>query len=190
MLDPHLAATRARLSSPHAQGGCLVGVGPLCREQRLDFRVLRLSVMGRESGASWCAEGLNTSWEADWRAVGNNGSGTWDGGSEMRAQAGPRPPASALAWKTWRSRLTRRGDDGRPCRPDPGFLHCVRTGETPETVSTDNIKSLAMVFGAIESAGSGRCVGYDGSSGRAALVARPPVSLQDSLNKASTAGMG
>jgi hypothetical protein len=28
----------------------------------------------------------------------------------------------------------------------------VRTGRTPETVSSDNIKSLAMVFAAIQSA--------------------------------------
>jgi len=32
------------------------------------------------------------------------------------------------------------------------FVHCVRMGERPETVCTDNIKSLSMVFGAIESA--------------------------------------
>jgi len=32
------------------------------------------------------------------------------------------------------------------------FVHCVRMGEKPETTCTDNIKSLNMVFGAIESA--------------------------------------
>jgi hypothetical protein len=35
------------------------------------------------------------------------------------------------------------------------FLDCVRTGRTPETICTENVKSLAMVFGAIESAESG-----------------------------------
>lgn len=39
------------------------------------------------------------------------------------------------------------------------FVECIRTGKTPETVCTDNIKSLAMVFGAIESAESGKRVG-------------------------------
>jgi hypothetical protein len=34
------------------------------------------------------------------------------------------------------------------------FVRCVQTGGTPETICTDNIKSLAMVFGAIESAES------------------------------------
>ena len=38
------------------------------------------------------------------------------------------------------------------------FVRCVRTGETPETVCTDNIKSLAMVFAAIESAETGKRV--------------------------------
>ena len=32
------------------------------------------------------------------------------------------------------------------------FLDAIETGGTPETAGADNIKSLAMVFGAIESA--------------------------------------
>ena len=38
------------------------------------------------------------------------------------------------------------------------FVDCVREGRTPETICTDNIKSLAMVFSAIESAEKGRTV--------------------------------
>ena len=38
------------------------------------------------------------------------------------------------------------------------FLSCVRGGGTPQTTCEDNIKSLAMVFGAIESDESGRPV--------------------------------
>jgi predicted dehydrogenase len=41
------------------------------------------------------------------------------------------------------------------------FLDCIRTGREPETICTDNIKSLAMVFGAIESAETGRRVEID-----------------------------
>jgi hypothetical protein len=48
---------------------------------------------------------------------------------------------------------------------DPGhpaliqdFVDCVRTGRIPETICTNNIKSLAMVFGAIESAEQGQPV--------------------------------
>ena len=32
------------------------------------------------------------------------------------------------------------------------FIRCIREGDAPQTVCTDNIKSLAMVFGAIASA--------------------------------------
>jgi len=38
------------------------------------------------------------------------------------------------------------------------FIECVQTGGTPETIYTDNIKSLAMVFGAIDSSKSGQCL--------------------------------
>jgi hypothetical protein len=37
-------------------------------------------------------------------------------------------------------------------------VQCVRDGTTPGTICTDNIKSLAMVFSAIESAEQGRPV--------------------------------
>ena len=36
------------------------------------------------------------------------------------------------------------------------FLHALETGTTPMGECHDNIKSLAMVFGAIESAATGR----------------------------------
>ncbi|RWC06862.1 MAG: gfo/Idh/MocA family oxidoreductase, partial [Mesorhizobium sp.] len=38
------------------------------------------------------------------------------------------------------------------------FVRAVETGTEPETHGADNIKSLAMVFGAIESAETGRRV--------------------------------
>ena len=36
------------------------------------------------------------------------------------------------------------------------FFTCIQNGTPPETQAADNIKSLAMVFGAIESAESGQ----------------------------------
>ncbi len=41
------------------------------------------------------------------------------------------------------------------------FVQCIRSGATPETIGADNIKSLAMVFGAIESAEQRRYVGIN-----------------------------
>jgi len=108
---------------------------------------------------SWCAEGLRTTWECDWRMIAQNGSVKWDGSDGFQVQV-----------------VAETGGFFSECRDvempphDPGakvgghdglikeFIRCARTGETPETVCTDNIKSLAMVFGAIESAELGKPV--------------------------------
>jgi predicted dehydrogenase len=108
---------------------------------------------------SWCAEGLNTTWEADWHAIGTEGSALWDG-------------ATALAGETVKARGSFRSELAPLDVPahDPGpkvdghagvireFLRCVQEGGTPETAAADNIHSLAMVFGAIESAERGEVV--------------------------------
>ncbi|MFW6108727.1 MAG: Gfo/Idh/MocA family protein [bacterium] len=105
---------------------------------------------------SWCSEGCNTTWEGDWRIVGQKGSVLWDGADDFRAQVVANrerffsefdepelPPAPPEAKTGGHEGLIRE------------FVRCVRTGGTPETACTDNIKSLAMVFGAIESAETG-----------------------------------
>ena len=101
---------------------------------------------------SWCAEGLITSWECDWRAIGSRGSAMWNGADSLRAQAvkeeeGFLRPMADLPVPL----LENSAKDGHSaCILD--FVDCLRTGRVPETVCTENIKSLAMVFGAIESA--------------------------------------
>lgn len=107
---------------------------------------------------SWCSEGLNTSWECEWRAVGEKGSATWDGRDAVSAQTVT--PGDSLIWPAQdlavpeRSRLSRTGHAAIIHE----FLDCVRNGGTPQTVCTDNIRSLAMVHAAIESAEAGRKV--------------------------------
>jgi predicted dehydrogenase len=106
---------------------------------------------------SWCAEGLNTSWECDWRVIGREGSVLWDGGEGFEAEA-------VCERGGFRSEYTSL--DVPPLDPSDrigahagqiaDFCDCVRTGRVPETSGADNIKSLAMVFGAIESAAQGR----------------------------------
>jgi predicted dehydrogenase len=108
---------------------------------------------------SWSAEGANTSWESAWRVIGTRGTLLWDGHDRFEA--------NVVA-----------GDTGffRPLEPievpsdiDPAlagghtsviadFINALETGREPETVATDNIRSLAMVFAAIESAETGRRV--------------------------------
>jgi predicted dehydrogenase len=102
---------------------------------------------------SWCAEGVNTSWECDWRVIGDRGSATWDGGEGFQAQVVAKKGGFFSEWQDL---------DVPPLHPEDrigshagqiaDFVDCVRTGRTPETTGSDNIKSLAMVFGAVESA--------------------------------------
>jgi predicted dehydrogenase len=102
---------------------------------------------------SWVAEGANTNWDASWRIIGTKGTLLWDGADQFDAHI--------VA-----------GNEGffRPLEPldvppplDPGqtlghgsviaaFLDALDAHATPETVGYDNIKSLGMVFGAIDSA--------------------------------------
>jgi len=108
---------------------------------------------------SWCAEGMNTTWECDWRIIGENGSIKWDGGNSFQAQMVAETGGFFSKWEdveipTHDPKEKTGGHDGLIRE----FVRCVQTGETPETTCTDNIKSLAMVFGAIESAEAGKSV--------------------------------
>jgi predicted dehydrogenase len=108
---------------------------------------------------SWCAEGLNTTWEADWRAVGVEGSALWDGAERFAAE-------TVQARGGFRSELAPLAIPEHDPGPKVGghagvireFVHCVQEGGVPETAAADNIQSLAMVFGAIESAERGEAV--------------------------------
>jgi predicted dehydrogenase len=102
---------------------------------------------------SWCTQGLRTSWESAWRVIGERGTLTWDGHDTFEAEREietggllrdaeliPVPPLAQDA---------RIGGHEGVIRE---FVEAVRTGATPETVNYENIKSLAMVIAAIESA--------------------------------------
>jgi len=109
---------------------------------------------------SWCAEGLNTSWESDWRITGTNGSCGWDGAGDYKAVAVTKTEGfeSELNDLEVGDYDTSHGATGAHEGLIREFVHCVRTGTAPETICTDNIKSLAMVFAAIESAETGQKV--------------------------------
>lgn len=105
---------------------------------------------------SWCSEAMHTSWEGQWRANCVKGSATWDGGDGFRAARAV--AGHGLVWDDRDlpvSPAAYRGASGHEGIIRE-FVRCVRSGKTPQTVCTDNIKSLAMVFGAIESAETGR----------------------------------
>jgi len=110
---------------------------------------------------SWCAAGLGTSWECTWRFVGAKGALTWDGSDQIRIEVVDGSLRDGLF------------DAVTPVDPPPlaaddrvdghfgvlsDFVAAVRSGSEPETVGRDNIRSLAMVIGAIDSAEAGRRV--------------------------------
>lgn len=106
---------------------------------------------------SWCAEGFHTSWNGDWRLCGEHGTILYrqdhapaaqvvaeTGGfhSMMRDAELPEPTVTA---QTMQGALRE-------------MLEYLRTGRIPQTECHDNIKSLAMVFAALESSRTGRRV--------------------------------
>ena len=107
---------------------------------------------------SWCAEGANTAWEASWRIIGTKGTLIWDGNEGFSAHA----VASDLGFIRPLVPVT------VPPLADPlieghagviaDFLGAVHSGRRPMTEGTDNIQSLSMALGAIESAETGQRV--------------------------------
>lgn len=107
---------------------------------------------------SWCAEGLNTPWDGHWRILAERGSVTWDGGDGIRAQAVSKVDGFMADLLDIPAPTAYSGNVGGHVGLIREFVECVRTGGVPETICTDNIKSLAMVLGAIESAETGQLV--------------------------------
>jgi predicted dehydrogenase len=108
---------------------------------------------------SWCAEGQNTAWESTWRVLGSKGSVLWDGGAAFKAEA-DKPDAKpgflieqeALDVPVATLEATSHAGVMRE------FIAALREGRKPETDCQDNIKSLAMVLAAVDSARSGKKV--------------------------------
>ncbi len=112
---------------------------------------------------SWCSEGVSTSWESTWHGIGTHGSFRWDGFRDFKAQVvksvrSPFSEVDDLAAPAFADATGPIGHGGQIRE----FLDSLRAGRTPGTVSTDNIKSLAMVFAAIKSAETGREVKIEG----------------------------
>lgn len=115
---------------------------------------------------SWSSEGFHTTWESDWRIIGTRGTVRWDGGNHPRV-AVVQVPGRGVPGGDPNAFLSSFEESQLPAL-DPGdrigghegqireFVACIKSKTMPETVSSDNIKSLAMVFGAIQSAKEGR----------------------------------
>ncbi len=108
---------------------------------------------------SWCAEGERTSWEARWRLIGSKGMILWDGEDNFSASVAGDEQGLLRGFKTVNvSEAVSEKDTRGHASVILSFLESIRTDQMPETASFDNINSLAMVIGAIESARLGQRV--------------------------------
>jgi predicted dehydrogenase len=108
---------------------------------------------------SWCAEGKRTSWESQWRLTGSKGMLTWDG--EDAFEATVEGNEAGLLHGSVQVDVPAPEHDAEThghASVIASFIEAIRTGTRPETVSSDNIRSLAMVLGAIESGKTGQRV--------------------------------
>ena len=110
---------------------------------------------------SWCAEGKPTSWECDWRAVGANGTALWDGTNAPLVQTVKAGGGFTSDFNDSVTATIPANVVGNISGSLRDFLHALKTGETPMGECHDNIKSLAMVFAAIESAKTGARVAVE-----------------------------
>ena len=134
-------------NSWYASGPSVVAVFRMAAGVRFSYR------------ASWCADGFRTSWDGVWRLIGTEGTLIWDGEENLKAE---RLPADHLTAQL--NVFLKEMETVLPTtEPDPAqtrghfsvmnqFLSAVTGGPLPETASSDNIHSLAMVLAAIESA--------------------------------------
>lgn len=108
---------------------------------------------------SWSAEGMGTSWESEWRVNGSKGTATWDGMNIPRAEA-----VDEAAEKDFFNQMKQldvpvlyKGREGHEGCFDEMFAS-IEQNRRAETDCTDNIKSMKMVFAAVESARTGQKV--------------------------------
>jgi predicted dehydrogenase len=153
---------------------CMTGLaaaGVYCREWNPPNSWYRqgssaVAIFDLENGAlftyrgSWCAEGMATSWECAWRIVGEKGALAWDGHSDIRVEVGggKRNGLFADVVKIEVPPLDPADKIGGHLGVMKDFIAAVRGGPKPETIGSDNIKSLMMALGAIQSAEQGRRV--------------------------------
>lgn len=180
-LDPHFGGFREEMDSPliadmaiHTFDACrfLTGknaVSVYCHEFNpfwswYQGNASAICVFEMEDGSvfdyrgSWCANGLNTSWESEWRIACENGAVFWDGAEKLYYDA-----TADGAAKTGISDENEITSSFREIAPMPmantyhdacinEMFAALQSGTRPQTDCRDNIHSIRMVYKAIESA--------------------------------------
>jgi len=106
---------------------------------------------------SWCAQGAPTSWESSWRVTGSKGTAIWDGTNTPYCEVVVEDCSNKFIYDTRRveAACSWNGREGHYGCLDEMF-NALLEGRKAETDCADNIKSMAMVFGALESAKKGK----------------------------------
>ena len=94
---------------------------------------------------SWCAPGLETSWNGRWRASASGGTAIWDGDN---------PPVAELASGDILP-ATLEDDPEQIAGSLVEFVDAVRTSSIPQSEVHSNVISVAMVEAAVRSASTG-----------------------------------
>lgn len=107
---------------------------------------------------SWCTEGAPTSWDASWRISGERGTVLWDGENRPYAEivaSGDQSGKFIRDYERIELPLAWEGRTGHEGCFDEMFA-ALSEGRPAETDCRDNMKTMAMVYGAIDSAREGR----------------------------------
>ncbi len=106
---------------------------------------------------SWCSEGCHTSWNGDWRLIGDKGTLLYERDGDPHGQAIAKKDGFCRPLKdvSVPKASIKHGAMHGGLRE---MLRFLRTGRASQCECHDNIKSLAMVFAVIESSKKGRRV--------------------------------
>ncbi|MHC4249497.1 MAG: Gfo/Idh/MocA family protein [Planctomycetota bacterium] len=98
--------------------------------------------------ASWCSQGAETQWDGDWRIECSEGVIIWEDGLVRAGSSADRLEDVAPL------EIGAGGQRGVLAE----FVAALAEGREPETSARDNLRSLGMVFGTVESSESGGVV--------------------------------
>ena len=96
----------------------------------------------------WCARGPVTSWEGEWQFIGNRARLFWDGNIDGKGRTSVR---LELPEQQPQELLTDERIRERRLPVLEHFIESINRGEQPEPSILDNRKTLAVVFGSLES---------------------------------------
>lgn len=112
------------------------------------------AVLDLENGApvlfrgDWAARGPETSWNADWTITGAEGVVTWIGDVDD-------PAVGRVTLQRWGEQAVEVAQPDLPGTDQVGtlfaFQQAVESGMQPETSAADNVRSLAIVLGCVDS---------------------------------------